>query len=52
MVTEFAGQLITREDAQIIKRNGKHLYIRTIDWNTLIDGIKEVILLLVSNIIF
>jgi hypothetical protein len=41
LVTEFAGESITRDEALVRREQGDHLYIRSLDWNTLVDGVKE-----------
>jgi hypothetical protein len=43
-VTEFSGLPLSREEAVARRKIGNHLYIRSIDWDTLVDGIKEVCL--------
>jgi hypothetical protein len=42
LVTEFSGETISREEARRRKQRGEHLYIRSIDFHTVIDGIKAV----------
>ncbi len=38
----YTGELISREEAAELRLRGQHYYVRSIDFVTAIDGIKEV----------
>lgn len=40
-ITEYSGEIITRDTAERRRFDNKHYYIRTVDFQTLIDGIKD-----------
>ena len=42
MITFYQGHYITREVAEQLRYEGKHYYIRSVERDTLIDGLKEV----------